>query len=222
MASETGNTRQLAATTAWIKEVDLSDVVTIEDVLDPPESVSLDLAGDVLKVSGQAHHNWITDMRGRAKKLPGVTGLLDAGLIDLDAVRFEDLHERIESASVLFSLGSSFLEVRQVEALQRLVPELRELTELGRVLDQKLVIHVIGHADRLGSDSFNRMLRLERAKAVRSALIESGIAESDLKFSGADAESALAAALDPDLQAANRRVTFQIELLDADPSGKSD
>ena len=110
------------------------------------------------------------------------------------------------------------MDVNQVESLQHLVSELRELSELSRELDKRLVIHVVGHADRLGSDSFNRMLSLERAKAVRSALVESGFAETSLKFSGAGSERALTEAPDPDLQAGNRRVTFQVELFDADPA----
>ena len=204
--------RRLTGLAAWITNLDESGLVTIEDTLNPPAGVSVLLLGNTLKVSGQASHLWVLEMRRRVQNLPGAIRLLDSDLIDLDAVRLKDLRARIESTSVSFPLGSSILENEQINSLQTLAQEMREFFDKARLLNTVLVVHIVGHADRHGSESFNRLVSHERALAVRSALVAYGLPSDLIKASGMGSEMALSTAPAAKTPAANRRVTFHVEI----------
>lgn len=49
---------------------------------------------------------------------------------------------------------------------------------------RNLKVHIVGHTDRIGSHAANMTLSLERARAVRAALIEEGIAEDAITIEG--------------------------------------
>ena len=143
---------------AWVRDLDESGLVAVEDALDPPAGVSLELRGNTLTARGQAPNRWIIAMRERARELPGGILLQDSDLIDLDRARFDKLRRRIESTSVLFSLGSSGLETEQLGSLQALTPAFRKLFQTAKVLNQRLIIKIIGHADRQGAELFNLII----------------------------------------------------------------
>ena len=79
-------------------------------------------------------------------------------------------------------------------------------------------IKLVGHTDRLGSESYNKKLGLERANTVRQLLVQNGISENIITASsagesqpvtdgcqGVQPKSALTSCLQPD-----RRVTVEI------------
>ena len=214
--------RYIAGMAAWIKEMDESGIVAVEDVLDPPEGVFLELKGQNLFVSGEAPHRWIAEMRERVKSFPGNVRLQDSDLLDLEETRLKDLWHRIESASIQFSLGSSKLEVEQLSSLQALAPDFRELFQTAKVLGQRPLVKIIGHADLHGSEIFNRIVSEQRAQTVEDILIKTGLPADNFQSTGEGSDRALTEVPDPLLQAANRRVTFHIELLDADSPSDSD
>ena len=213
--------RYFAGMAPWIKDLDESGLVTVEDALDPPAGVSLELRGTALTAGGHAPHHWISEMRKRVQALPGGIALQDSDLIDMDRARFEKLRQRIESASVLFSLGNSSLEAEQFSSLQALAPVFRELFQTAKVLDQRLVVKIIGHSDIHGSEYFNLMVSQERARSVLSVLLKTGLPAELFQTAGEGSNRALTAFQDPQLQAANRRVTFHLELFDPDPASDS-
>ena len=213
--------RYFAGMAAWIKAMDESGLVAVEDVLDPPSGVSVELQGHNLIVAGQAPHHWITGMRERVKSLPGNVQLQDSDLLDLEETRLKELWYRVESASIPFSLGSSQLEAEQLASLQGLAPAFRELFQTAKALNQRLVVKIVGHADLQGSKIFNRMVSEQRAQTVEKVLVKTGLSAEYFRSLGEGSDRALTEAPDPLLQAANRRVTFHIELLDADPASES-
>ncbi|OUY07830.1 OmpA family protein [Acinetobacter populi] len=98
----------------------------------------------------------------------------------------------------------------------------RELDQLVDTIASKYVsvnhIHLIGHTDRLGADSYNYQLGLSRAQTVRNYLVQKGISAEIISFASVgesqpvsngcyevQQRQALQACLQPD-----RRVTVQI------------
>ncbi|MFK3844202.1 OmpA family protein [Stenotrophomonas sp. NPDC078853] len=52
-------------------------------------------------------------------------------------------------------------------------------------------IEVVGYTDRIGSASYNRALSTRRAEAVRSALVEGGVASGTIRAEGRGAAEPL-------------------------------
>ena len=56
----------------------------------------------VLTLSGEASHRWLHRVRAEATKLPGITRIDDANVVDLDERNFHQSKSIIESAFVYF------------------------------------------------------------------------------------------------------------------------
>jgi OOP family OmpA-OmpF porin len=80
------------------------------------------------------------------------------------------------SADAAFGFDSAELNAAGRRSLDALVQDLR-----GVSYD---VLIVSGHTDRLGSDGYNQGLSERRANAVRSYLVQSGIAANDVRATG--------------------------------------
>ncbi|MCY1388905.1 peptidoglycan-associated lipoprotein [compost metagenome] len=80
------------------------------------------------------------------------------------------------SADATFGFNSVELQPKARVELSRLVNELDE--------DGLVAIAIEGHADRFGSYSHNMALSLNRAKAVRSYLVEQGVSASLISIDG--------------------------------------
>lgn len=82
------------------------------------------------------------------------------------------------SDDVLFEFGKATLKDTGRSSLDELVTKLSQLepTE-GQAV-------VIGHTDRIGSDTFNKKLSLERATSVMNYLVEKGIPSSSISARG--------------------------------------
>lgn len=81
-------------------------------------------------------------------------------------------------------------------------------------------ITVIGHTDRLGSDTYNNALSLERANTVRDLLVQQGIAATAIRAAGAGKQQLIVqcagTAATPDLVRClqpNRRVEVEVTTL---------
>lgn len=119
------------------------------------------------------------------------------------------------NADALFKFNGS--------SLNDLLPQGRnELNQLASVIATGYVsvnqIHLVGHTDRLGSESYNYQLGLNRAQTVRNYLVQQGTPAEAISFASAGKSQpvtngcydvkqrqALQACLQPD-----RRVTVQI------------
>jgi outer membrane protein OmpA-like peptidoglycan-associated protein len=67
-------------------------------------------------------------------------------------------------------------------------------------------ILVVGHADRAGSIAYNKVLSLRRAKSVKKALIDEGIAAAAISISGRGESEPMVPTADGVREAQNRRV----------------
>ena len=73
-----------------------------------------------------------------------------------------------------------------------------------------LVIEIGGHTDALGSDEYNRSLSDDRANAVRTYLLEHGIAEERVTAVGYGESVPVDTNETEEGRAQNRRVEFKI------------
>lgn len=144
----------------------------------------------------------------RIAALPGVGGLSWTGAAHraaageaLAGMRCRDQIDAIlEARSIRFAEGSAALEPASEAVLDEIAAALRPC--------RGSIIAVIGHTDAAGDASANLTLSLDRARAVREALIARGIERAALRARGEGAyrpREGLAPA-DP----ANRRIEFTV------------
>ncbi|WP_249404418.1 OmpA family protein [Stenotrophomonas sp. CFBP 13724] len=86
------------------------------------------------------------------------------------------------SADALFAFDSAELSATGRRAVDGLLGQVQRASEVQR-------IEVVGYTDRIGSASYNQALSTRRAEAVRSALVEGGVASGAIRAEGrGDAE----------------------------------
>lgn len=112
----------------------------------------------------------------------------------------EDLDELVTLGSdALFDSGSAELKSAGLKSLQEFAIQiLTSGTPRG--------ITITGHTDSSGTDALNQKLSLERALAVRSALIDSGIGNTVIQASGVGSSQPVASNESVEGRASNRRV----------------
>ena len=77
--------RKRANTMAGISSYRDDEVLDIERVLNPPQSVSLEIKKDVLVAHGAALHEWIADARKLVEAIPEISDYQDNGVVDINA-----------------------------------------------------------------------------------------------------------------------------------------
>lgn len=87
------------------------------------------------------------------------------------------------------------------------------LAKLGGVVKQydSTMVHVIGHTDDQGSDSFNRQLSERRASAVTGSLIAAGVDPSRIRSEGRGESQPEASNVSSDGRSQNRRVEIYLK-----------
>jgi outer membrane protein OmpA-like peptidoglycan-associated protein len=108
---------------------------------------------------------------------------------------------------VLFDTGKSTLKAGAYSTIERLANVLKE--------DQNRKVTIEGHTDSVGSDELNQQLSEARANAVRTALVERGVSDSQITAVG-KGESFPVASND---NASGRQQNRRVELVFNDTKG---
>jgi len=172
--------------------------------LDPPQSVTLDADGEILKVSGSADREWIEKLRRNATQILGVGSLDDDALIDRDAAERARLREEIEGTVVLFDVASSTPSEAEQRRVDDVTEKLGALFASARRAAVVLRVEIAGSADASGTPRVNRRLSIRRAEWVRDRLSAAGV----------PAESLRAVRANSDASSARRTVSFQVRATD--------
>ncbi|RXQ93956.1 tetratricopeptide repeat protein [Ancylomarina salipaludis] len=106
-------------------------------------------------------------------------------------------------------LKNIFFETDSWEIKPESESELNSLYDL-LVLNKNLSIEIAGHTDNTGSESNNKILSENRAKAVYSALIERGIQADRLSFKGYASSKPIGDNKTEEGKAMNRRTEFKV------------
>ncbi|HEU4602025.1 MAG TPA: OmpA family protein [Steroidobacteraceae bacterium] len=109
---------------------------------------------------------------------------------------------------VLFDTGKSTLKPGAYTTIERLASVLKE--------DPKRQVTIEGHTDSVGSDEYNQQLSEARANAVRSALLERGVQDSQINAIG-KGESFPVASND---NAAGRQQNRRVEMIFANDGSR--
>ena len=144
-----------------------------ERILDPPRTVTIRVEEGELVLVGMASHRWVVEARKLGRFLPGVTGLRDEGLVDVEMRALDRSKERIEGRVLLFPFESAELSAGQEKTVEALRADLEAIAPLAESLRMDLNVEVVGHADSFGSEEVNLKLSWMRAEHVHALLIES-------------------------------------------------
>jgi hypothetical protein len=178
-----------------------------KSVLQPPPTVEMNLSAGALSVKGSASREWIDSTRRLARAIPGVSYLVEDGLIDDEILRVK---AQMEQEVPRFIVGTARFVPGEQEKGRQLVADARKLFDLARTGGVNVRVEVVGHTDETGTTEFNDRLSQERAETVRSLLVTSGIEAERLSAIGVGTRQPVAASagtLEPEV---NRSVTFRV------------
>ena len=87
-------------------------------------------------------------------------------------------------------------------------PVLKQAAKAIAALPAASEVFIIGHTDNVGAAESNAALSLQRAEAVRAALVANGVAQPRLKVAGAGDSLPIATNATEQGRFANRRIEF--------------
>ena len=136
----------------------------------------------------------------RLKKIPPIIEYVDTTNVFLE--RSFEVDERVVLENVYFDSDKSTLLPKSFLTLSHLLELLSQYESLN--------IELVGHTDADGHAGYNIKLSDRRAETVYRYLIEKGIAQDRLAFSGEGERSPIASNHSESGKALNRRVEFRI------------
>jgi OOP family OmpA-OmpF porin len=139
-----------------------------------PDSVSVTVDGDILRLRGAAPHVWVLRARSADHEmaLAGVRQIQMTDLIDTD---LEALRSVIESAQILFPTNSSTAVPEQARVVALAAGRAREWIDAAQTIGRTPSLYVTAYTDPTGSEARNVNLRHERAAYVANLLAGRGI-----------------------------------------------
>ncbi len=179
-------------------------------LLNPPETVSLQLEGEVLVARGSAPHQWIMDTRKLLRAVPGISQFQDKDLVDTDIVAFNATQESLEKRVLFFVLDSTALAPDQDNSPEEVATEVRRLHDLSQIVEKGISIEIVGHTDLSGTERRNKHLSQQRAEEVRSFLACKGIPPAILNAVGVGTSEPLREGKSMADMQFNRSVTFRV------------
>ncbi len=143
--------------------------------LQPPESVSLSVENTILVVTGEASHQWVSQLRSLEHIVPGVTNIDTEHLNDTDVAQFDSLRNTIEGKHFVFKKGRTRLSEANKGKALAMTKDMQALDIFAERLGQKVRVELRGQTSQEGSQLRNKQLRIARAKAVLDGLSVEGL-----------------------------------------------
>ena len=181
------------------------------NILRPPPGVSFSMADGLLRAQGVAPDDWVSSFQSRATMIPGIRDVETPELLGTSEAEFERLRGSIQSAVVLFPVGSADIPPAQSAFLKALAPEISTLLQKAEGLHKGVVLNIVGHSDSTGPESTNQLLSKNRADNVSWTLVREGAPRASLRPTGVAAAEPLRPETDEEARQYNRSVTLSIE-----------
>jgi outer membrane protein OmpA-like peptidoglycan-associated protein len=181
-----------------------------EELLRPPSTVTLAANHGELRAEGSASQQWITKLEEHAPWIAGVTKVDDSHLLNSNLQQLYTLKNAIESAVLLFPLGSADLETGQDAKLAEVQTRLRELQAQSDNFHQTLTVELVGHSDTTGIEGTNLVLSQQRAEQIRRVLLKNGIKRDAVRSTGVGTTQPLRNEDSEEGRQLNRSVTFKV------------
>jgi OOP family OmpA-OmpF porin len=179
-----------------------------QEMLQPPDGVTLSFASGTLRASGASPHGWADTLRTRAPLIAGVKALDETGLDDADSL--EHRKAAVESAILYFATGDATIAADQKLRLEEARKAVQGLLAKAATIPGNVLVGVVGHADGTGPEATNLLISQRRASQVARELARAGIKTRFLRPRGAGtSEPVRTGNADEDRQA-NRSVKFRV------------
>jgi OOP family OmpA-OmpF porin len=177
-----------------------------QHLLAPPATVRLRLKDGVLEAEGFASHQWVIETRRAARFLPGVAGLREDRLLDLN---------RIEDPLLRFELDRAELVPGQAEKFNSLAADIGRLQSQAEGLQKNVRLEISGHTDGSGTEARNSALSQDRAQTIADALAARLPRWTNLTIKVVGSKERVREEVTEDDRATNRSVTFRVVAIDA-------
>jgi OOP family OmpA-OmpF porin len=197
----------------WQGYYSLDDAMVLrraQQILRPPETAVLAVDRGTLRVAGESTAEWAAQLRGRAVLIPGVLALDDHNLNNPNVLLRQKA--AIESAIVLFAVGSSDIATDQQQKIAHLQEPLKSLIKSAETSPIELQIDLVGHSDNTGPERIRAPLSEGRARKVAQELIRAGIEAGYLRTRGAASTEPVRQEETLSDRQYNRSVTFEVKL----------
>ncbi len=192
---------------------DLSILLKRADkLLKPPKTLALGLRNNCISISGSASNEWFMEFRRWLTTVPSTPCLDYTDFVSLDFKRMIDLKRSIESGNVLFKSDSPDPVKGEVEMMETLASEIRELTELSTRLDIPVKVTIYGHTDRSGTEERNKRLSQMRAERIMDFLTSRGVPANFLSIKALGSSKPVSSEeTEPGLEK-NRRISLEVTI----------
>jgi outer membrane protein OmpA-like peptidoglycan-associated protein len=151
--------------------------------------------GDIYKIKYQG---FLDQVESSTIEVPNEKGLMEATL----AVKMEDDSKEVYELDVHFETAQAVIRPESYDVLDELV------TAMQRLGDSR--IELAGHTDSDGSAEANLLLSRDRAAAVRTYLVQKGIAADRIETVGHGETKPVASNETPEGKARNRRTEVRV------------
>lgn len=182
----------------------------ISSVLRPPETITFELKDGILWAEGKASHQWIIESEKLSETIPGILGFRSDNVIDLDLKQIEIISEKIENTLFFFDRVSVTVKSDQKDAVDELVKDVKNISDLVQIFDKPVRIEIIGHTDSVGSDERNLEISKKRADELFSILVSKGFNAEMFISKGVGAEEPLKEEISEADREFNRCVSFRV------------
>ena len=180
-----------------------------EQILKPPESIGLELSGNILIAKGQASRNWIDNFRKTAPTIPGINGYVDEKIQIIAMEELETAIKELMAIRVYFKNNSTSLVKGQENVLDQIYQTIQNIYKLQSKFKSPVQIIILGRTDSSGNEKLNQRLSRDRAEKIFSHLIIQGINPAFLTISGIGTKIPLKEESDIEDRQFNRAVTFK-------------
>jgi outer membrane protein OmpA-like peptidoglycan-associated protein len=204
------DTRKMVNAIPWIVGYRDDKVTDIEQHMQPPQSVTLEIKENQLHASGSAGHQWIAEARQKVKSLEGISALREDNLIDTDVASFDKIRMEIQNSIIYFKHSSDVIVDNQQVAIQKLVRNIKKLNDLVELLNKNVYIEIVGHSDTTGSESIQMEISWQRSQKMLAMLVADGIPAELFRTKGVGTQNPAKEELNESDRAFNRRVSFRV------------
>jgi OOP family OmpA-OmpF porin len=186
-------------------------------LLDPPNTISLQVEDSCLVVRGSAPHRWIVELHRWIRTIPGAPCLRAKDLVDLELKELLTLKRDIEAQNILFLPNTPNPIQNQIETMERVAIDIQKAMELSNQLGIPIHVTVLGHTDRTGTEERNRRLSQRRGQRVLDFLVLRGIPSHQVSVESIGSTQPLLNEDREQDRERNRRVSFQVILAQENP-----
>ncbi len=177
--------------TARLRVADIDQVLLgrAELLLLPPETVRLSVEERVLRMTGEASHDWASRAKRFAGRIPELLRVDASRLIDVDVRYLIAAKDRIESVRFSFARNASDPSGTAAQSLAEVAVRIDEVRSYARRVGDGVVVEVVAYTNDTGDDDYNRRLALARAERIVDLLVEQGVPRELLSARGHGAAS---------------------------------